>query len=309
VDPDHAPSELTYSVATDSAVECLSFAAVPRNRLGCESVPAGLDAAWVTVTMADPLTIASPSPGATVTELTGIVGSIVDPDGDLVRYTITVSPLDSAAPARTVTVAAEPGQVLEDRVDTHLGWLDATLLTNGTYRVEVLATDLEERVGGDSRIVEVQGNLKLGNFTLTFVDLDLPTSGIPITITRTYDTLQAHRQGDFGYGWRMDLTNAQVEVIQPGHDLPEPRPFIDGDRIVFTLPDGSTHGFTFYAAYRVQGELLSTIQDSRRSVIGLLMPDGNGTNYWLPASAFDPLARHYMTDVIDGFDLMLGGIP
>ena len=55
VDPDHAPSELTYSVTTDPAVECLTFAAVPRNRLGCEPVPAGIDAAWVTVTVADPL--------------------------------------------------------------------------------------------------------------------------------------------------------------------------------------------------------------------------------------------------------------
>jgi hypothetical protein len=101
-------------------------------------------------------------------------------------------------------------------------------------------------VASDSRTVEVQGNLKLGNFALTFVDLELPAAGLPITITRTYDTLEAHRQGDFGYGWRMDIANVQVDVVQPGNDLPEPRPFLDGDRIVFTLPDGKTHGFTFY---------------------------------------------------------------
>ena len=96
--------------------------------------------------------------------------------------------------------------------------------------------------------MEVAGNLKLGNFTLTFQDLELPLSGLPITITRTYDTLQAGKEGDFGYGWRLDLTGVKVNVVQPGNTSGVPDPFRDGDRIVFTLPDGSKHGFTLRGA-------------------------------------------------------------
>jgi len=56
-------------------------------------------------------------------------------------------------------------------------------------------------------------------------------------------------------------------------------------------------------AYRVQGEILSTLQDSR-SIIGFLMPNGNGIAYWLPPTANNPIGRHYMQDVLDGFDKM-----
>jgi YD repeat-containing protein len=43
----------------------------------------------------------------------------------------------------------------------------------------------------------------------------------------------------------MDIANVKVEVIQPGNDSGVPEPLFDYDRIVFTLPDGSKHGFTF----------------------------------------------------------------
>jgi hypothetical protein len=32
----------------------------------------------------------------------------------------------------------------------------------------------------------VAGDLKLGNFRLSFTDLSIPVTGIPITLTRTY---------------------------------------------------------------------------------------------------------------------------
>ena len=57
-------------------------------------------------------------------------------------------------------------------------------------------------------------------------------------------------------------------------------------------------------SYRVQGEFLSTIQDSL-SITGLLMPNSQGTPYWLPA---DPNAnfgiRHKMQAVFDGLNAM-----
>ncbi|TVS17596.1 MAG: hypothetical protein EA424_12305, partial [Planctomycetaceae bacterium] len=192
------------------------------------------------------VTLTSPVSGSAVTERTPIIGSIIDPDADLISYTITVTPLNSTIPVQTQTVAADAGDYLDDLVATQLGWLDATRLENGTYRLEVRAMDVEQRVGWDAVLVRVEGNLKLGNFSLTFIDLELPALGIPITITRTYDTLTTHRQDDFGYGWRMDIANVRVDLVQPGNDSLDSRPFLDGDRIVFTLPDGKSHGFTFH---------------------------------------------------------------
>ncbi len=44
-------------------------------------------------------------------------------------------------------------------------------------------------------------------------------AGIPITITRSYDTLNANTKGDFGYGWTLDEGNFQVQVSQPDGTL------------------------------------------------------------------------------------------
>ena len=46
--------------------------------------------------------------------------------------------------------------------------------------------------------VNVAGDLKIGNFTLSFTDLSIPVSGIPVTLTRTYDSLNAGNQDELG---------------------------------------------------------------------------------------------------------------
>jgi hypothetical protein len=51
--------------------------------------------------------------------------------------------------------------------------------------------------------------LKIGNFTLSFNDLTIPVSGIPITITRTYDS-RNRTTGDFGAGWTLDIKDIEV---------------------------------------------------------------------------------------------------
>jgi hypothetical protein len=56
-------------------------------------------------------------------------------------------------------------------------------------------------------------------------------------------------------------------------------------------------------AYRVQGEVLSTLQDSW-SLLGLVMPSSVGTPYYLPATAPHMIARHYMADVLAGIAKM-----
>jgi hypothetical protein len=40
----------------------------------------------------------------------------------------------------------------------------------------------------------------------------VPVTGIPITLTRTYDTLTAGHTEDFGYGWRMEFQNTDLRT-------------------------------------------------------------------------------------------------
>jgi len=59
----------------------------------------------------------------------------------------------------------------------------------------------------------------------------IPVAGIPITIGRTYDTLDANRAGDFGYGWSLDVldTNLEVDLSSVGSQGFQGFPaFIDG---------------------------------------------------------------------------------
>ncbi|MEX1232941.1 MAG: putative Ig domain-containing protein [Planctomycetaceae bacterium] len=130
-----------------------------------------------------------------------------------------------------------------------IGRIDSTLLANGVYTLELKAMDTGGNTATDSRVVEIDSDLKMGNFSLTFTDLEIPLGGLPITVTRTYNTLDADEQGDFGYGWSLDLSNTKVKVVQPsGGDvgLFGYPPFKDGTRVEVTLPDGTVEGFTFY---------------------------------------------------------------
>ncbi len=91
-----------------------------------------------------------------------------------------------------------------------LGTLDPTLLLNGTYELQLTATDLVGRTSTTNIFVVVDRNMKVGNFTLSFNDLTIPVAGIPIQVIRTYDS-RDKREGDFGVGWTLDLKNIRLQ--------------------------------------------------------------------------------------------------
>ena len=112
------------------------------------------------------------------------------------------------------------------------------------------ATDETGWIASTERMINVAGSLKLGNFALSFNDLTVPVSGIPITVTRTYDSLTADRVGEFGYGWRLEFRDVQLRtsLLAPTSEMTEIglyRPFYEGARVYVTLPGGQRQGFTF----------------------------------------------------------------
>lgn len=127
--------------------------------------------------------------------------------------------------------------------------LDTTMMRNGAYTLVLTAIDSGAYQTIDAASVQIEGGLKLGNFSLGFNDLTVPVAGIPITLTRRYDSLDADVSGDFGYGWSLDIATTKIELqIDPNRlpDLSGYIPFRDGDRVLVTLPDGTQEGFTFY---------------------------------------------------------------
>ncbi len=138
--------------------------------------------------------------------------------------------------------------------DGLLGVWDTTLLENDSY---ILRLEVVSEAGNTSvheTTVGLSGNLKLGNFRLSFEDLTIPVAGIPITIVRTYDTLRADRDGDFGYGWRLEYRNTDLRVSLPKSGLEDIgiyTPYRSGTKIYMTLPGGQRVGWTFTPEFKV----------------------------------------------------------
>ncbi|MCP3939318.1 MAG: RHS repeat-associated core domain-containing protein [Actinomycetia bacterium] len=59
--------------------------------------------------------------------------------------------------------------------------------------------------------------MKIGHFTLSFVDLAVPVSGLDIEIVRTYDS-RDKQQRDFGVGWSLDVRQGSYRNNRPPGD-------------------------------------------------------------------------------------------
>ncbi len=61
---------------------------------------------------------------------------------------------------------------------------------------------------------------------------------MPISVKRVYDTLDANRMGDFGYGWNLEFSRARFtvdsETLGQGQGSTRFEPFIDGSRVTVT---------------------------------------------------------------------------
>jgi RHS repeat-associated protein/uncharacterized repeat protein (TIGR01451 family) len=145
--------------------------------------------------------IASPRDGAEITTLTDVVGSV---SGGVWKLEHRLD-ADDSSPNPWVVFAAGSGPVSNGR----LASFDPTLLLNGTYAVRLTATTASGSSSASISLV-VTGNQKVGNFSLSFLDVDLPMAGIPIQVIRTYDS-RDKRRGDFGVGWTLSIKDVRLE--------------------------------------------------------------------------------------------------
>src|SRR4029079_12254216 len=92
-----------------------------------------------------------------------------------------------------------------------LAMFDPTQIANGQYDLNLIAYDANGLSKSATIHVIVQGDLKLGLFTVSFNDLQLDVGGVPLTITRTYDSRKKDTKGDFGYGWTLSYQNVNLQ--------------------------------------------------------------------------------------------------
>jgi RHS repeat-associated protein len=243
---------LTYD-GVAVAIDTAGRASVPASRAGfIPAVATVVDAAGnvgkatVVITVIDrsdtdaPIaTITAPADDAVITAPVPVTGTASD--ADLFDYSLELEPVAGGA---AVEIAHRTSSV----TNGVLGTLDPSRFSNDSYILRLTARDTGGHTSTDERLVSFAGGLKLGSFTLSFTDLSIPMSGIPITVGRAYDSLNAANPDDFGYGWRLEFgnTDLRTSVGKTGDEADGFfNPFRDKTRVYVTLPGGQREGFTF----------------------------------------------------------------
>ena len=116
-------------------------------------------------------------------------------DDNFLRYVVDVTPVNGGGVTRLASGTTPVTGVL--------GRLDPTLLENGLYRVRLVVEDVNGNLAVDERVVQVNG-VKVGHARLSFIDLQVPLAGIPISVVRTYDSRVTEAR-DFGVGWSLGV--------------------------------------------------------------------------------------------------------
>ncbi len=136
-------------------------------------------------------------------------------------------------------------------VNASLGTLDFTMLKNNSYTLQ-----LEVKGGADTVTAEVDfalnSQLKVGQLGFSQQDLIIPVGGMPLSVIRTYNSLNVAKPGDFGYGWTWALKDVDMKIggyrdsyVPVGESEPVSIRAGGPRNIDITLPDGTRTTFTF----------------------------------------------------------------
>jgi RHS repeat-associated protein len=98
-----------------------------------------------------------------------------------------------------------------------LGVCDLSAVANGSYDMELIV-----RGGGAETntisTFQLDSNLKIGQFSFSEQDLVLPVNGIPLTVTRTYNSLNPN-SGPFGASWSFALNDMDIQLDEQRTDV------------------------------------------------------------------------------------------
>ena len=256
---------------------------------------------WTLTPQSPPVTqgwIGGPTNGSSVT---GTVPITVGAGLTLTNVTVEYWPAANPAAVTTLVENAQGG------AGATLTTIDTTTLANGNYVIRVTATDQNGTQQVSQVMITVTGENKPGRMTVSVTDMIVPVSGIPITIERSYDSLERNLNKDFGFGWGLEMSGPRLEV-SPDNDVTITEPGT-GRRVTFQFTPQS-FGFPFSFLYQptytpepgVFGKLSSNgcgllVRSGTSGVVCFLSLD---INYKPTAYAYtDPYGREY-TMTADG---------
>ena len=179
-----------------------------------------------------------------------------------------------------------PGSVGSAAASGLLTTCDFTTVPNGVY-------DLVLRASGGYVVTEksvrilLNTQLKVGQFSFSQQDLVIPVGGIPLTIIRTYNSINPDK-GDFGYSWTWALNDMDVSFDETRQDTID----LDGESfslrtgggrdVTLTLPDGRRVTFAFRLAFLASGNGCNAYWDPPPGVHATLVPTVNNRLTILP---------------------------
>ena len=143
----------------------------------------------------------NPESESVVKNITDITGTVYD-DRELKYYTLEYR-LEGTESYTEIAHGTEPV------INGKLGTLDTTKLLNGRYTLRLTTVDMGGHRSRTERYVNVEGNLKFGNMSIGFTDITSNVAGIPLSLTRNYDS-RNKSSGDFGTGWSMGIQSAKI---------------------------------------------------------------------------------------------------
>jgi RHS repeat-associated protein len=184
---------------------------------------------------------------------------------------------------------------------------DLSTLQNGSYDLRLTVTSAYIETNVDVQFI-LDSGLKLGQFSFSQQDLVLPVDGIPLTVTRTYSSLNPDK-GDFGYGWTFAINAMDVSVDETRQNMEDLDGNIFSQRagggrdVTLTLPNGQRTTFYFQlqaggglGAYQatwqaepgVTAQLTTSDDNQLETIVGGLSGNAN-LYYWDAAGPETPM--------------------
>jgi YD repeat-containing protein len=161
-------------------------------------------------------------------------------DSNLDTWTLAIQPLGGST-FQTVATGDQPVS------DGTLAVLDVAAMPNGFYVLKLTAQNISGQMAQTEAVVEVRTAQKR-DYTRTETDLSVTLDGVPVTISREYDSTWLNQQGKFGYGWRLTDREINLRTDTPltGYESEGIyNPYHTGTKLYLTTPDGQDIGFTF----------------------------------------------------------------
>ena len=205
------------------------------------------------VKMAPVAKIANIAEGDIIREgLFNLVGTADDADpSDIVSYKIEVLDNEGTVVSNVTPKPWTGSNMKEGRVNNaSLGELDFTMLRNNVYTLQLTVSDGEQS-SVDSVKFALNSELKIGHMSFSQQDLVVPVNGQPISVIRSYNSLNTNVKGEFGPGWTYSIRDIEFETNETRANI---RDFdgevfslrTGGDRdVTITMPDGKRLSFMF----------------------------------------------------------------